>query len=742
MKKRKSDNRGASLILVISVIALVSILVTVLLSMSLVNMQMKSVDKKSTDNFYDAEAAMDEIRLGLQQEIANAASTAYVQVMEKYADTNYQDSQRQTIFNVAYKSALQGSIGKHSDPTQYDEATLLTFISKDQQYKIATKKGASIITEESGLSPLLAITDKGLVLKNVDLKYCGKDDYVSEIRTDIALAYPQMNFTQPSSTPDLLKYCLVGNSQIVSKAGTISVLGSAYAGTNGLTVENASQFSIDSNRTLISKGNLNLLSGAKFSGSPKVALWTNDIAVQNNADFKVQGSTYVADDLQITGSAHVDLNGEYYGYGNPITAKEAKSKMATSIQQDIVNNPSNYSSAILVNGISTGGKSSIYMTGLTKLVLAGNAYVGNNTMMGESLSVKSNQIAYLVPEACIPAGETNPSVNNNLTIDATALADKYGAAGYNKITNSSSGLTYYFMNFSTAKAANMYFDQYYDSSTPQGQEHIAKRNQYLSFYIDDNKLTIRKSTKFEKNLNGNILIWDENGIYSMDDTIATDKTDISGNVNSLYYNKEISWQDMFSAYCIGLTSDYDALKVEMDAGKKADNVFANLLVLENRGKGLTDNPDLIKGVDSKVKFTYTEGGGATAVTYQALAVNNSAELVVDDAMVHPETNKKVSLIIATGDVRVTTDYSGLIIAGGKITISPAAGGSLSVGADAVALEKIIDYGTYTTLSGTKYNLFDYMTGAGVYTGNVAATDTGESRIDYAQLVTYENWSKE
>lgn len=741
MKKRKSDNRGASLILVISVIALVSILVTVLLTMSLINLQMKSVDKKATDNFYDAETAMDEIRLGLQQEIASAASTAYVEVMEKYADTNYQDSQRQTVFNAAYKKALQVSLGKSGDTAHYNKDKLLTFIPKEQQYDDAvTKQGAKIITEDAGLNPLLAVTDNGLVLKNVDVKYFGEDDYVSEIKTDIALAYPQMNFTQPSSTPDLLKYCMVGNSQILSQAGSISASGSVYAGANGLTIENASQLSMQSNQTIISKGNLTLASGGKFSGAAKVALWTNDIIVQNNADLKVLGSTYVADDLLITGSAHVDLNGEYYGYGNPITAKVAKSKQTTVVQQDITNNPSNYSSAILVNGISTGGKSSIYMTGLTKLVLAGNAYIGSSTMMGESLSVKSNQIAYLVPEACIPEGETNPSSNSNLTIDTTALANDYGASGYNKITNSTSGLTYYFMNFSTAKAANAYFDQYYDSATAEGQEHIAKRNQYMSFYIDDNKLTIRKSTKFEKNLNGNLLIWDENGIYSMDDTIAADKTDISD--NSLYYKKEIGWQDMFAAYCIGLTTDYDALKVEMDAGKKADNVFANLLLLTKSGKGLTDNPDLIKGADSKVIFSYTEGSGATAVTYQAIAEHNSSELVVDSAFVHPATDKKVCLIIATGDVKVTTDFNGLILSGGKITIAPPAGGTLSVGADAVSLEKIIDYGTYTTLSGTKYNLFDYMTGAGVYTGNVTATDTGDSRIDYTKLVTYENWSKE
>ena len=75
--KKSRDNRGMSLVMVIGTVALVSILVVIVLSLSLMNIQMKSVYKKSADNFYDAEAAMDEIRTGLQQDVADAATTAY-----------------------------------------------------------------------------------------------------------------------------------------------------------------------------------------------------------------------------------------------------------------------------------------------------------------------------------------------------------------------------------------------------------------------------------------------------------------------------------------------------------------------------------------------------------------------------------------------------------------------------------------------------------------------------------------
>ena len=52
--KKSRDNRGMSLVMVIGTVALVSILVVIVLSLSLMNIQMKSVYKKSADNFYDA----------------------------------------------------------------------------------------------------------------------------------------------------------------------------------------------------------------------------------------------------------------------------------------------------------------------------------------------------------------------------------------------------------------------------------------------------------------------------------------------------------------------------------------------------------------------------------------------------------------------------------------------------------------------------------------------------------------
>ena len=101
--KKSRDNRGMSLVMVIGTVALVSILVVIVLSLSLMNIQMKSVYKKSADNFYDAEAAMDEIRTGLQQDVADAATKAYLSVMSQYSASSYQDAVRQSTFRELYQ---------------------------------------------------------------------------------------------------------------------------------------------------------------------------------------------------------------------------------------------------------------------------------------------------------------------------------------------------------------------------------------------------------------------------------------------------------------------------------------------------------------------------------------------------------------------------------------------------------------------------------------------------------------
>ena len=139
----------------------------------------------------------------------------------------------------------------------------------------------------------------------------------------------------------------------------------------------------------------------------------------------------MANDLNIKGkNSNISLSGLYNGYGNSST-------------------DANESSAILVNGVD----STLDLSKLKRITLAGHAYIGTapdtttpgtggegsggsgsgtvnpsdttkDIYTGESISVKSNQLMYLVPPECIGVSTvTNESkfVKNPITSDEYTL---------------------------------------------------------------------------------------------------------------------------------------------------------------------------------------------------------------------------------------------------------------------------------------------------------------------------------
>ena len=83
-KRAKQQNRGFSLFTVIIAVSLVGILGLLILYIALSNFQMKITDLKGKDSFYTAERALEEIRAGLQEDVGDAMSKAYTQVLENY----------------------------------------------------------------------------------------------------------------------------------------------------------------------------------------------------------------------------------------------------------------------------------------------------------------------------------------------------------------------------------------------------------------------------------------------------------------------------------------------------------------------------------------------------------------------------------------------------------------------------------------------------------------------------------
>ena len=82
--RKKQHNKGFSLFTVLIAVSFVGILGLLVLYIALSNFNMKITDLKGKDSFYTAERAIEEIRTGLQQDVGDAMSKAYTQVLETY----------------------------------------------------------------------------------------------------------------------------------------------------------------------------------------------------------------------------------------------------------------------------------------------------------------------------------------------------------------------------------------------------------------------------------------------------------------------------------------------------------------------------------------------------------------------------------------------------------------------------------------------------------------------------------
>ena len=118
------QNKGFSLITVIIAVSFIGILGLLVLYMALSNFQMKIIDLKGKDSFYTAERAIEEIRVGLQEDVGNSMSEAYIKVLETYdKDENSKDvvldKQRQNDFVNEFIKKLANRLKKDSDQSKY-----------------------------------------------------------------------------------------------------------------------------------------------------------------------------------------------------------------------------------------------------------------------------------------------------------------------------------------------------------------------------------------------------------------------------------------------------------------------------------------------------------------------------------------------------------------------------------------------------------------------------------------------
>lgn len=742
LKELKKNNKGSALIMVIIAMAFVGVLAAIIMYMSMMNYMMKATDKKTTDNFYSSETVLEQMLVGLQAEASDAINHSYTEIMQNYSAYSAKD--RQDMFSNLYIDDLRNTL-KGGAVDEYSVALLKTYV--DPIFFTGGYVDDTVLN--SGTHKMVVYADH-ILLKDICVKFFdAATGSTSIITTDFCLDVPSMNFTQSSEMPELFDYSLVANDTLVGVDNiTAEIEGNVYGGKNGINIGTADKFTIKNAEYVITNSTISLngvgtggnAASLTIHGTEKMPkIWASNIDI-NGGKLTVSGQTYVADDLTIGGSGGTaKLEREYYGYGTALDAADKSSAIVFN-SKDSVLDISDLDKILIGGHAYVGTKTAATVetnqdASGTKLVTDAQSSGNSDIMMGESIAMKGDQIAYLVPSQLIGVevkadGETTTLVGKNpmkstdytrllqyiedYSTSATAsfqevatgmhasqvgnTLDYYGAT-YKKIFAPSNGetLVYYYLVMDEANA-NRYFQDYYGIA--QNKEKLDK---YYNFYVDGIDTKSNYGDYARINIQSNWLVDDGAGSVSLNRPSPTESSELS--------IENTDYSDIFRALKCKLVTNYTMLSSE----EKLKDVFQNVVLRDK----LT---------------TYTSGGTKTFTDS-----GSSLKAILSSADIIYNGDPGVRLIVTTGNVTVNADYSGLIIAEGKITINHNA----KIVPNKADLTKVLQY---TDPADDTIKPITFFVNGSTYVldgTSVSANDAEkDDKIILSDIVRYQNWTKQ
>lgn len=737
----KKKREGSSLVSVVIGVLFLAAIGVIVLTVANQYMISVNVDHNSSNNFYDAEAILEEVKTGLLEYAGDASEEAYRYVLKNYAKDK--DSKRE-VFSKKFLSFLatklqsptSGSFEWGNDKvgkTQAGDIQRLKVLSKvPDAVTVKKDKELSFVIKKDD-----ATGEYSFVILNMMINYTNEIDYRTSIQTDICLTVPDYSL-EGNSTFDAMKdYISISDDTLhVSdyRTGT-SFLGNVYTGNakQGILLGQGSGTDFKSS-TIISRGDLEMHNGAKASLSGETGngdLYLQNIHLTGNADstleteLTLQENAYIANDLNIENNqSKVTLGGKYYGYSYNETNNADSSATVSS----------DYSSAILINGRNT----TLATDNLKSLVLAGRAFVSRETedkknpvsdiMMGESISVKSNQLAYLVPDEFITAkaGNSDDFQNpvfkadiENVKIDVDGLKEKFGDyladsnKPYEENYNNTMDYVFFYLKFKNEDAANKYFEAYYNGTeTDEDGDAIS------------NKEELREK--------GKVYISNEDLGIKFDQTLYL----LAGNVMNNYYSE--SGTGLQTANYFG--TNQKASQSLLDEGKRMGQNYVGCQLGLTPAKNTTGAMRL-PSVDADGNPVVTEPMVASTIldfgntkfnekVPDALLVKGPDKTGVENGTIYVSkgdytvSSAMTGLLIVNGDVTVRSDFTGLILATGKVTVDS---GNLKLKSDMILVGKLFDY---IRTDEDLVPLFRELNGT---------LKTRPSNL--AECVSYQNWSK-
>lgn len=796
---RERRNRGSSIVIVIIAMAMIGILATTLLWMSYYGYKIKVNDVRNKNSFYSAETIMEQIIAGLQGEVSDAMAKSYQMVLSNWDDYEGSESNRFSAFAASYLDTLMKKFQTSASTDQYDRDKLKDYVDHDLWNNVDEGMWDNGTDDSTTLEAKMELVNgNSLILRNLFVSYTDPvNNRVSVIQTDICLDVPYVVFEQSASIDQIYDYTLIGNHGIIVNGdGKTTVSGSVYAGineleeeikkedttlTDGIHVYGTSKISVEHAKYVISKGDIIVGSQGINGGTKAVfsveqdkngtALYAGNLDV-NGGTLNLNCETYVANDLELYGSgSKATVKDRYYGYGN----SQLPGFGDTETEQD-------QSSSIIVNG----SNAMIDMREVRTLMLAGRAYIGRNitkqtslpeteggasstgeeqknaVLMGESITVKGGQVAYLVPPECLGVlGEEiivgqNPITlkqHNQIEEYKQNSAEQFKEVDFNKPVNKLNGkslseygisdmshirkvnvpnpneenraFTYYYLVMDPDDAAS-YFADYY-ALNKESIDHYFKKYAVGGIMLGDKSLGPEDSYT----ILGNALV----------SQVVDGGTGTTGEVR-LLTQSDSAINAMTEEEVVEKTSeikrsvDHLTTNLSEDGGDPQKDVFQNVIrdaeLIDFLGTGektvsFTTDSGLVGILTSKDEYSLSEAGSEVS---------------------------NVRLIVSAGkNVTIDRNFKGIVICKGTVTINSGKATDIrnrnyvtsTNQADQINKELYQVLNAEYTDSGTVYKPLDFFVNGTTSLKeevNEAPTDQyGNLDIDYTKIVRYVNWEK-
>ncbi len=419
------NKKGSSLILVLVVIALITILSTLAMSLAL-NAYKASVQNKWADeDFYYCEECLDDVYGIIVAETNGIFMDNYKNVLTMFTKDNPE------MINKAFREGIRLSLRSSETNTASALYTALnkTIEAKDENGEVIGELKVSYDSDRYNDNDLFVEEFKKgkYVFKDVCVEYWNCDRTMMEedqkkffgsVTTDIVIYIPDLVPSIEEDNEGSLNYVWVSNGDIALN-GNVTALGNIYVGEN-FVINSSSKIELFSDYIAVCNQIRNNGEMSVVGASSSANIWCKDfILPEDGSSTLVAGNMFVNDDFEVNGdNCLIQLSGKYYGYGDGTTV--------TEFNKNHGGTGTGTNSAIVVNG-----KGTVFdMISINELVLSGHSFfpvapfnTADQYQQVESLATIVSQSIYMVDKEYIDFTNRKVVIGNK-SIDFSAIKIK------------------------------------------------------------------------------------------------------------------------------------------------------------------------------------------------------------------------------------------------------------------------------------------------------------------------------